>query len=234
MIKIGCDFCGSLVYKYPVEIKRHKHHFCNGKCFGKYTHKYGRGGKKIIICKQCSRQKIVCNASQRNFCSRKCYAKWMTLNLKGKNNPHYGKKWSKKSCINMSKNWHKVIKRVKHLQRINRTKKRFGKHNPNWQDGISFEPYGYEFNDKLKEFIRKRDEYKCQNPECGIPERECFRKLDCHHINYDKYNNDPVNFITLCNSCNIKANYNRKYWQKYYENIQIKRKVHELEKYYVD
>lgn len=230
-IKTKCDWCGQIIYKFLCEMNRHQHHFCNTECFCKYFHKHGHNGKKIIICRQCSKQKIVCKASQRQFCSKKCWIKWMNINWKGALNPHYGKKWSKNSRFNMSKNWHKVTKRVEHLNNLNKNKKRHGEHNPNWLNGISFEPYGSEFNVSLKEFIRKRDWYRCQNEECDVPESECSSNLTTHHIDYCKRNNDYINLIALCKSCNAKANYNRKYWQTYYENIQIKRRVHTLEKY---
>lgn len=107
---------------------------------------------------------------------------------------------------------------------------RMGKRNPNWTDGKSKEPYALEFNDELREFIRKRDRFICQNINCGISQKECLRKLTIHHIDYDKKNNDPINLIALCASCNSKVNFNRKYWKNYYEDIQINRRVHTLEK----
>ena len=44
------------------------------------------------------------------------------------------------------------------------------------------------------------------------------RKLDVHHIDYDKKNNDPKNLISLCRKCHMKTNKNRKYWTKYFQN----------------
>ncbi len=41
-----------------------------------------------------------------------------------------------------------------------------GKDSSQWLGGKSFEPYGVEFNRKLKEQIRERDNYRCQ---------QCFR-----------------------------------------------------------
>ena len=64
---------------------------------------------------------------------------------------------------------------------------------------------------------------------CNAPQKEYFRKLDVHHIDYNKNNNDSINLITLCQNCHSYANWNRVYWQKYYEQIQINRKVHLLE-----
>jgi heterodisulfide reductase subunit B len=92
---------------------------------------------------------------------------------------------------------------------------------PNWQGGISFEVYPYEWTDDLKESIRKRDNYICQ--ECGLHQNELVgrtKKLDVHHIDYDKNNLAPDNFVTLCRGCHIKTNYNREYWVKYFLNEQ--------------
>jgi len=102
------------------------------------------------------------------------------------------------------------------------------KNNPNYVHGKHRKPYPSEFSNELKELMRKRDQYICMN--CGVPQKECLKKLAVHHIDYDKKNNDTINLIALCNKCNVHANYNRKYWQNYYENIQIERNVHLLEK----
>ncbi|MCK9371411.1 HNH endonuclease [Candidatus Dojkabacteria bacterium] len=74
-----------------------------------------------------------------------------------------------------------------------------------------------EFNEKLKEIIRDRDGRKCRI--CGNSELENGKKLDCHHINYDKEDNNPKNLISLCHSCHTKTNHNRKKWTKYFDNL---------------
>lgn len=84
-----------------------------------------------------------------------------------------------------------------------------------WRGGRSSEPYTVEFNEALKESIRQRDGYCCQ--ECYIPQAECIRKLDVHHIDYDKGNCDYSNLISLCRSCNSKVNANREYWAKHFK-----------------
>jgi len=85
----------------------------------------------------------------------------------------------------------------------------------NWLGGKSFEPYGLEFNEDLKEVIRNRDRRKCQI--CEKTELKNKRKLPVHHIDYNKQNNNPNNLISLCNRCHIKTNYNRKYWIEYFK-----------------
>lgn len=82
--------------------------------------------------------------------------------------------------------------------------------NPNWRGGISFNKYSPLFNKQLKERVRVRDNFICQI--CGIPELECKSRLDIHHIDYNKKNNNIDNLISLCRKCHIKTNYNRKDW----------------------
>lgn len=89
-----------------------------------------------------------------------------------------------------------------------------GKDHYNWQGGKSFEPYGLEFNNDLKEVIRNRDRRKCFI--CEISELDTREKLHCHHIDYDKTNNNPSNLISLCRSCHLKTNYHRQNWARYF------------------
>lgn len=96
---------------------------------------------------------------------------------------------------------------------------------PNWQGGKSLEPYGIEFNNQLKEQIRKRDKYRCQ--QCFRHQDELFRivkgkklknyKLYIHHIDYDKTNNSEDNLIPLCNNCHLQTNFNRGDWIRYFQ-----------------
>ena len=89
-----------------------------------------------------------------------------------------------------------------------------GDKNPRWLGGLSCEPYTWEFNNELKEEVRRRDDYQCQR--CGVPQSECGQKLDVHHIDYDKKNSDPVNLTALCRSCNARVNTNRLYWTTFF------------------
>jgi len=100
-----------------------------------------------------------------------------------------------------------------HRQQMSNSKK--GSNNPQWQGGVSYEPYGIEFNKELKEQIRKRDGYACQILDCK--KRENGRKFPVHHCDYNKKNNHPENLITLCHSCHSKTNMNRNYWQEYFK-----------------
>jgi hypothetical protein len=95
-----------------------------------------------------------------------------------------------------------------------------GEKNPNWKNGLSYLPYTPEFNQALKDKIRKRDNYTCQN--CFMSEEEhnivFGTNLHTHHIDYIKEHCNENNLITLCNGCNTRANYNRPYWQEFFTN----------------
>jgi len=93
-----------------------------------------------------------------------------------------------------------------------------GKNNPRYIDGKSKEPYPLEFNESLKESVRQRDNYKCQK--CGMTEEEHLivfgEVLNVHHIDYNKFNCNKRNLMSLCLKCNLKVNSNRDYWYAYF------------------
>lgn len=89
--------------------------------------------------------------------------------------------------------------------------------------GVPYEFAKYDrsiFTEELKESIRKRDNYTCQN--CGMTEEEHIivngQVLHVHHIDYDKQNCKQDNLITTCQQCNLRANSNRDYWKDFYQN----------------
>jgi len=77
-----------------------------------------------------------------------------------------------------------------------------GERNGRWEGGKSFEPYPEEFWEK-REAIRERDGRVCQI--CGVHESQLDRRLDVHHIDRDKQNNDDYNLVSLCRECHGKA-----------------------------
>jgi len=97
---------------------------------------------------------------------------------------------------------------------------RFGEGSPAWKGGISCEPYCEQWSDKdYKESIKKRDGYKCLNPECN----KLSNRLSIHHINYNKKDCHPSNLITVCPSCNSKANKDRQWHKSWYNAIIYRR-----------
>jgi hypothetical protein len=96
-----------------------------------------------------------------------------------------------------------------------------GENNPNWKGGISYMPYGFKFDAKLKEKIRNRDQNTCQL--CFMTNEAHKEKfgdsLHCHHTDHDKQNCRDTNLITLCNKCNAIVNINNEYWIKYFQTL---------------
>lgn len=79
---------------------------------------------------------------------------------------------------------------------------------------------------EMKDFIRKRDKYTCQNPECGMSEDLYERSyFEIHHIDYDKENNKPWNLILLCMSCHFKTfvKKTKRIWTNFYTAIMKQR-----------
>jgi len=118
-------------------------------------------------------------------------------NNSGINNHFYGKHHSKDTIEKMSK-----AKEGKYD----------GPNNPNWQGGISFEPYCPKFNDDKKEEIRNEYDRKCYI--CGKEEKDNitksgkFQRLSVHHIDADKEqgcNGKPWKLISLCIHCHSKV-----------------------------
>jgi len=99
---------------------------------------------------------------------------------------------------------------------IGRIGKYTGKDCPAWIDGRSFLPYCPKFNEELKRRVRDRDNHTCQL--CGKSEKENWRRLDCHHVHYDKENCQP-DLIALCWLCNVQVNHNRNYYESLFMNI---------------
>lgn len=194
--------------------------------------------KKCIICKK--KFKKPYNRSQLSwsnakFCSCECRNiahKGYKMPKKAKekiriamfgNTHSLGKKASpeklKKMCIAQQRN-PKAFKKgqvapMKGRKRLDI----IGEKHPQWKGGISFEPYPLGWTKTHKEQIRYRDRYKCQI--CGVPEVEVGKKLDVHHIDYNKSNITLNNLITLCRSCHTKTNYNREYWTEVLSKSQI-------------
>ena len=130
----------------------------------------------------------------------------MSDNNRGENNPMYGR------CGENNPNYGKTHS-PETRQLISNANS--GENHPNWKGGISKEPYCQEWDGWLKEEIKERDNFQCQNPDCD-KEITKTNQLCIHHINYVKKDCSANNLITICRSCNNRANHNREHWQKFY------------------
>tara|TARA_B100001964_G_scaffold114969_1_gene128213 strand:+ start:6147 stop:6764 length:618 start_codon:yes stop_codon:yes gene_type:complete len=133
--------------------------------------------------------------------------KKLSEKLRGENHPLYGKNHSVETKLKINQS----LLGFKHTEesRKKMSLKHSMENNANWKGGKSFELYGVEFNNKLKEQIRNRDQYVCRL--CSKKQEK--RKHHIHHIDYDKQNNDPINLITLCIKCHLKTNFVRFGWE---------------------
>jgi len=209
------------------EISKPKYKRCN-LCNKKYRTRH----KKEHKCKDCGKE---LNNFYANYC-HSCASK----GIRNSNYKH-GNNIKNKKCIDCGKVINIYSTRCQHCSGIFRRKPKnkclnckkiirpqskyclkcfqLGSKNHCFIDGRSYELYPQEFNKTLKDSIRKRDNYECQN--CGMTEEEHLivmgRVLEVHHIDYDKKNCQEYNLITTCQQCNTRANHNRNYWQKIYQ-----------------
>ena len=149
----------------------------------------------------------------------------------GSNNPFHGRKHSEASKKKMSlKRKDRKLSQV-HCKAISNGLK--GHDTPDWvrerisegvrkyyrRNGLGIvRTYPEEFNAILKRKIMCRDGFQCRNPGCKSTDKG--RRLGLHHINYDKQDCRDENLITLCRSCNTRANYvSRHLWMLFYQFI---------------
>ncbi len=212
-----CETCKELL----TQEQRHNR-FCSKKCWGVELSQFLKGKKPCLKAIEKTRLRL--------------------SNLKGKNNYNWKNALKTLNCVICGREFKRFESQMKDSTNklfvcsrkcANILQQKYGFHkrerNANWRNGISKEPYPFEFDEKLKNLIRKRDGYVCQL--CGKTEKteikNIHRRLTIHHIDYNKRNLNPINLITFCNACNLRVNWNRKLWQQIFQNKveQIKEKV---------
>jgi len=203
--KDSCERCGE-----PFLTQNKKGRWCSNECYTLYS--------KTDECRKiCSINGKKLKGHKRSEEYKRKMSIIKTPQNRGSNNPMYGKHHSEKSKALISKN--KIGTRHTDEWKENMSVIMSGTGNPNWKGGISYEEYCPVWKDKeYKDEIKERDGYTCQNPLCWGKSK----KLCIHHIDYNKKNCGPNNLITLCFSCNARANFKRKTWKVLYEKINNK------------
>lgn len=185
--------------------------------------------KKCLFCKTLFKSENINESrtvfQERKYCSQNCAYRAQKgkapKNLKMIHKLPRTKKWRE----NISKATFRQIKEkgAPHLnhKHSEATKEKMSldkmrEKNPNWDNGISFDPYPVAFNVRLKKKIRERDNFTCQ--ECNYNEQQLGYKLSVHHIDYDKQNISLDNLISLCRSCHSQTNFQREDWKNYFNN----------------
>lgn len=178
--------------------------------------KYRRKPRKIYYCKEpkCNNKINYKNWKHGKKRCRSCSKKGPLNNMFGKKRPDTIKRMKNKTYEEIF-----GIKKAKQIkQQISKTRK---ERKCGYINGKGYEPYSPEFTRKLKETIRKRDNYKCQGKDCSITQEEHFliygRDIEIHHIDYDKTNCKETNLLTLCKKCHSRTNGNRTYWTNYFK-----------------
>ncbi len=157
-------------------------------------------------CKICNQQ--LCWGNSSGYC-RICFNKTVLKHVEEKYCIVCGKKINKykdglrcRDCSN----------------KLNRHPDYSGENNPNWKNGRSTIKYPFKFFSKRKT-IFQRDKFQCQK--CGITNDEYLilfnKSLDVHHIDFNKFNNDDSNLITLCRKCNVRADNHLDWIQQFKE-----------------
>jgi len=180
-------------------------------------------GRYSMRCKRCAAVKRESSAIRRKQQSERSKTMWKSPDFRARQSEVMRALWQdEKFRVNILNALRKANSSDAHRRAVSEAKKRqwadgvyndifYGENHPNWKGGISFESYGPEFNNSLKDYVRGRDDYICAI--CGKPTGVEGYCIPVHHIDYDKKNNDPMNLISLCESCHAKTNFNRRFWQ---------------------
>lgn len=72
---VPCHWCGTLIYKTPYQLKRHKHHYCSNKCQSDERHAATYEDRPCEICGELMH---VSKKSTQRFCSMECQRIWQT------------------------------------------------------------------------------------------------------------------------------------------------------------
>lgn len=239
-IKIKCAQCGKDFLRHPSQ-KRIGNNFCNRECLalfrsniliGKNAANW-KGGKLKVTCDYCKKefykpaQRI--KKTKNNFCSCQCHGLWKSANSINEKSANWRGGELKIKCPQCGKDFYKKPSRIKDAKNNFCSNECHGlwksinqndENNPNWLGGSSRRGYCSVWTDKeYQEYILSRDNYKCQNPQCLGNGNQLHR----HHIDYDKKNCDHNNIITICNSCNSRANSDREWHMSYYQAIMAKK-----------
>lgn len=229
-----CDNCGEKFKRKSALCERK---FCTRKCFGQYFSKtYMKekaprwaGGKVTSVCRQCGNDFLQDphQVGVRVNCSRKCVNNYRKT-LVGERSPFWKGGGVGLICKSCGKTFDRSKSAVLRGRGIFCSKQCHIEHQKTlvrelsnqWKGGKWHRGYPTSFNRRIREEIRKRDNYSCQG--CEVVEADIVKKfnrrLAVHHIDYDRENLAYTNLITTCYACNNKANRDREYWKQFYTN----------------
>jgi hypothetical protein len=157
------------------------------------------------------------------YCTHECMGKSesfkLQMSIKCKTIQH--KPFTDEHKNNISKCRMGIIFTDEHKNNISKAQMREKNHF--WKGGITYNPYCIVWSDReWKHYLKyTRDGGKCWSPYCNGNHLD---KLTLHHINYNKKDCDSDNLITLCTSCNSRANKDREWHEVWYTLLMKKRR----------
>ena len=210
-VECTCQTCGKAFHLLGSAVRNGEGKFCSRKCFGKSSslHRIGENsnnwqGKTITKkCEYCDVAFAAYEANHTKFCSKACASMWSSVFHRG--DKCYQWRGGPVTLICQQCGVAFLSKRSVNGKRKYCSRKCAGV-------ALTLHPERLRpsaWNDKLRDSIRKRDDYSCQN----CDEIQGRRNHAVHHIDYKIRNNEPNNLITLCVYCHGMTNINRIYWQ---------------------
>jgi 5-methylcytosine-specific restriction endonuclease McrA len=178
-----------------------------------------KGGSRAVKCQQCRARFLVPphRVGKARFCSMRCVG----LAQRGDRARVPPRAQVEKRCAECGKPFRVCRAEARRTSRCSmacqgrwRARVLSGEKNPNWRGGTSTEPYPFVWKE-VRQRVIARDGGRCRSPLCwGTSTR-----INVHHIDHDKSNCADANLITLCASCNGRANFNRPDWVRLYSGM---------------
>ena len=188
-MKVKCDHCGKEIVRKPSRIKRVKHHFCSQECFSKwYSLNFSgensfvwKGGKVKRFCQTCGEEFEVWPSDLKlehgKYCSRECFAKSLSVNWRGEDNPRWKGGKTKCFCKVCGKTFFVdpyIVKKGEGEYCSHKCHDRWrsenlkGENNPNWRGG------------KIKQICLMCGKEFQVAPSSVKPGRRKFCSVECH------------------------------------------------------
>lgn len=228
-----CDDCGKVRV-----LNKHIYSALCGSCsqkgerhpqFGKKgkNHPNWKGGGVKRICEICGTEfpisPSLIKKGYGRFCSRKCAGECHSKNIRGENNHSWkggkimriceicGTKFSLHPSLTKNDEGRFCSPKCQSKWYSKQVR---GENNPNWKNGVSFEPYCHKFNNEFKEYIRDKFGRTCFL--CDKTEEENGKRLSIHHVNGNKNcgcdEDETCQFVPLCNNCHAKVHSKKVDW----------------------
>jgi mannose-6-phosphate isomerase-like protein (cupin superfamily) len=197
-----------------------KRKYCSLYCQKHAKKPKGVDSRIISNCVICSKE--IKHYGKRVVCSKECLAKYMSQQRLNENNPAWIANKEKKMCLKCGREFEYTRRNLHKEQEPVFCSLNCSRNNGNNKEITNNvklnHKYGFGFNKALKNRIKERDNYTCIM--C-----ESKDKLEVHHIDYDKTNNNENNLITLCEKCHNITNFNREFWTQVFIGLNSNSKV---------